>query len=172
VLLWLVLAFKLDSEAEGAEQAGYVVGGWVAALAIALILRGVYVLARRRKVAFLSPWIFVIAAVIGLLVKLGDIGEAAKRDEQASRIATQLPGEESKPVRECIEGGVAAYQDASAEERAVMTRADYEQLIGRACKEYERRGLFEKGELDRAQLTAIVAEIVAEMRASGELSPS
>jgi hypothetical protein len=53
-----------------------------------------------------------------------------------------------------------------------MTRADYEQLIGRACKEYERRGLFEKGELDRAQLTAIVAEIVAEMRASGELSPS
>jgi uncharacterized membrane protein len=85
VLLWLVLAFKLDSEAEGAEQAGYVVGGWVAALAIALILRGVYVLARRRKVAFLSPWIFVIAAVIGLLVKLGDIGEAAKRDEQASR---------------------------------------------------------------------------------------
>jgi hypothetical protein len=98
VLLWLVLAFKLDSEAEGAEQAGYVLGGWVAALAIALILRGVYVLARRRKVPFLSPWIFVIAAVIGLLVKLGDIGEArearrARRRESRhnSRAASPSP---------------------------------------------------------------------------------
>jgi hypothetical protein len=53
-----------------------------------------------------------------------------------------------------------------------MTREDYEQLIGRACKEYERRGLFERGELDREQLTAIVTEIVGKMRANGELSTS
>jgi hypothetical protein len=172
VVLWLVLSFMLDPNAEGAEQAGYVVGGWVAALAIAAALRGLYVLARRRSVAFLSPWLFVIAAVIGVLVKLPDIGETAERQEQASRIAARTPGEESEQVRECIEGGVDAYQEASADERALLTREAYEKLIGRACKEYERRGLFERGELDRAQLTAIVQEIFAEMRANGELPGS
>jgi hypothetical protein len=168
VVLWLLLSFKLDPNAEAAEQAGYVVGGWVAALAIAAAIRGLYVLARRRSVPFLSPWLFVIAAVIGVLVKLPDIGEKAERQQQASQIAARTPGEESQPVRECIEGGVDAYREASAGERALLTREAYEKLIGRACKEYERRGLFERGELDRAQLTAIVQE----MRANGELSGS
>lgn len=172
VALWLVLALKLDDDASGSEQAGFVVGGWVATLALALAIRALYWVIRGRKVPFWAPWIFVIAAAIGLVLKLGDIGEATERSEQAERIAARSPGEESKQVRDCIEGGVAGYQDASAKERAALPRDAYEELIGRACKEYERRGLFDRGELDRAELTRITEEIVAEMRAEGELPPA
>jgi hypothetical protein len=49
-------------------------------------------------------------------------------------------------------------------------------MIGRMCKEAERRGLFEQEGLDEAQvkakMTAIAEEVYLEMLESGELSSS
>ena len=167
--MWLLLAFRLDGDSSGSEQAGYVTGWYFGTFLIALAVRGVYYAVRGRKIAFWSPWVFVIAAAIGLLAKLPDAAEALKQEEQVERVAAQVPGKESEDVRDCIEGGVAHWGEATPEERAEVPRDVYEKLIGRACAEAERRGLFEKGEVDQAQLTAIVEEIVAEMRANGEI---
>lgn len=87
-MLWVVLASRVDPGAEGAEQAGYLVGSWLSTLAFALLIRFGYWLIRRRKVAFLSPWVFVIAAAIGLVVKLGDAGDQIRRDEQSTRVVS------------------------------------------------------------------------------------
>src|SRR5215210_1106634 len=66
---WIVLSYRRpDDDVSGAEQAGQVTGSLIGTLLIALLVRLVYVKLLRRKdrVGFWSPWIFVIAAVIGL----------------------------------------------------------------------------------------------------------
>jgi hypothetical protein len=175
--LWLLLGFKLSPDAaSGSEQAGYVTGGYVLTLVVAAVIRGVYYLVRRRQVPFWSPWLLVIAAAIGLLAKLPDIGKAAERSENVASAEAKLPGRESPGVRECIEGGFQRYSEVSAEERNVLSRADWQKLIGRMCKEAERRGLFEQEELDdatvQAKMTEIAEDVYVEMLESGELSSS
>jgi hypothetical protein len=79
-----VLSYRRpDDDVSGAEQAGQVTGSLIGTLMIALLLRLVYVklLRRNDRIGFWSPWIFVIAAVIGLL--------GAQRE---------LAGRESDPV--------------------------------------------------------------------------
>ena len=74
VVLWLLACLRIaDDDMTGAERAGYVVGSFVAPLLLALLGRLVYWLIRGRRVAFWSPWIFVIAAGIGLLALLGNL---------------------------------------------------------------------------------------------------
>jgi hypothetical protein len=175
--LWLLLAFKLDSDASGgAEQAGYVAGGYVLTIVLAAVIRGVYYLVRRRQVPFWSPWLLVIAAAVGLLARVPDIGKAAERSENVAAAEAKLPGDESQAVTECIEGGFQRYNEVSAEERKVFSRADWQKMIGRMCKEAERRGIFEQEELGeaalQAKMTEIAEEVYVEMVESGELSSS
>ena len=56
-------------------QLGEVIGSLVVTLAVAAILRGIYWLIRSRSVPFWSPWVFVVAAVIGLLARVGQLSD-------------------------------------------------------------------------------------------------
>jgi hypothetical protein len=164
VLLWLVLSFRLSGSDDGAaHEAGYVVGVLAIPLLVAMAIRGAYVFFRKES-PFWSPWVFVIAAVIGFLPRIGDIGDAVQRSEQVDRIAKITPGEESDAVRDCIDGAVSGYDDASPEARAALTRAQWDELIARACRKAERRGLFDRDKLDRKQMESIVVETLDEMQ--------
>jgi hypothetical protein len=75
---WIALSYRPpDEDVSDAEQTGQVIGSVVGSLLIALLLRLVYVklLRRRAGLRFWSPWIFVIAAVIGVLARAGNAGE-------------------------------------------------------------------------------------------------
>lgn len=85
ILLWLLLAARGSDSDETARDLGAVFGSWVASLAIALLIRLAYVkLVRRRAgLSFWSPWIFVIAAAIGLLARVPDLAEEQDSRSQA-----------------------------------------------------------------------------------------
>jgi hypothetical protein len=170
VAVWLVLAFSPPTMEPVSAQAGQIAGGYFATLLLAAAVRGLYVLVRRRRVPFWSPWLFVIAAVIGLMAKAPQIAENAERSEMAASIEQRSPGDESQPVRECIAGYVARYNEVPEAERQVLTREVHERMAGRICKEAERRGLFAQEQLDQAALTQVVEDVVSEMRDSGELA--
>lgn len=59
-------------QAEGAEEAGYVVGTVFGVVAIALVVRFVYVRLRpaESRPAYWSPWIVVIAAALMMLTRI------------------------------------------------------------------------------------------------------
>ena len=83
VALWVLLAGPPTVETDsGAEYAGAFVGGLLITLAIASVLRFVYVRFVRRGRPLLSPWLFVIAAFVGLLGKLGNLAE--ENEERAT----------------------------------------------------------------------------------------
>jgi uncharacterized membrane protein len=86
VLLWLVLSYgSVGTEAgeSGAYNLGRVMGAAAFSLAVGLVIRFVYVKARRGNAPpFWSPWIFVIAAGVALVALLSNAGERA-RDESA-----------------------------------------------------------------------------------------
>jgi 4-hydroxybenzoate polyprenyltransferase len=71
-LLYLVVISI--GQAGDAEEAGYVVGTVVGVLAIALVVRLVYVRLRPSdsRPAFWSPWIVVIAAIVMVLTRVID----------------------------------------------------------------------------------------------------
>ena len=152
VLLWLLFSVRRLDGASGAEQAGYVFGTLFFTLAIAAILRLVYVKLVRRKarLPFLSPWLFIIAAAIGLLALIGRVaGDLAERSE-AERVVQASAGSESADVVDCVEGGLTAYDDAGPEHpaRQEFSRDEYTKVLVRVCREAERRGLFERGEAE------------------------
>ena len=76
LLAYLVLCFRLpDDDVGGAEGAGYIFGTYLVTLLVALALWAIVHFASRRKkgLPFASPWILVIAAVVGLLSLLGNM---------------------------------------------------------------------------------------------------
>jgi hypothetical protein len=75
VLAWIFFSMQITSGESLAYQLGEVVGALAVTLAVAAVIRGLYWLIRRRSVQFWSPWLFVIAAVIGALARLGRAGE-------------------------------------------------------------------------------------------------
>ena len=77
VLAWIFFSSQITPDESVAYQLGEVVGGLAVTLAAAAVIRGVYWLIRRRSVPFASPWLFVIAAVIGLLARAGRAGEGS-----------------------------------------------------------------------------------------------
>ncbi len=73
IAAWILLSVKLPEEdADAAYVAGYVVGRPVTALVLVLVVRVVYWLVRGRRIPFWTPWIFVAAAVLGLLVRFSE----------------------------------------------------------------------------------------------------
>jgi hypothetical protein len=78
VVLWIVFSFGSGDVAgadTGVEKAGRVTGGLLFTLGVGLVLRFLYVKLRRSETrAFWSPWIFVIAAVVGFLATAGNAG--------------------------------------------------------------------------------------------------
>ena len=66
------LAVISIGQAEGAEEAGYVVGTVLAVVAIALVVRLIYVRLRpaESRPAYWSPWIVVIAAALMMLTRI------------------------------------------------------------------------------------------------------
>jgi Uncharacterised protein family UPF0547 len=86
ILLWLItvlpLAAALTDEGEGsAEGTGAYVGAIIASLGVAGLIRLVYTFIRKRR--FMSPWIFVIAAVLAILSTVGQ-----QNSEEARAAAT------------------------------------------------------------------------------------
>jgi hypothetical protein len=77
VLAWLALSGggATEGSESGAETAGRIFGALALPLVLAMLLRLLYVkvLVRSRRRPFLSPWIFVIAAAVGLLASIGRI---------------------------------------------------------------------------------------------------
>jgi hypothetical protein len=82
VLAWVVLSVGYVGEGEtGGETAGRVAAALVLPLAVALLARLVYVKLLARSRPCWSPWIFVVAAGVGLLFS---VARAAERDGDAA----------------------------------------------------------------------------------------
>jgi hypothetical protein len=75
VAAWIFFSIQVTPGESVAYQLGEVIGAMAVTLAVAAALRGIYWLIRGRRVAFWSPWLFVVAAVIGLLVRLGQLSD-------------------------------------------------------------------------------------------------
>src|SRR5688500_442747 len=84
--LWLLLSIPPRESDDLAYYLGQIFGSALVVLGVALLGRLVYWLARRRAVGFWSPWIFVIAAVIALVPRLADVGEATQRQDKAETL--------------------------------------------------------------------------------------
>jgi len=70
------------AQAENAEEAGYVVGVLLGAVAVAIAARFIYVRLRpaQSRPSFWSPWIIVLAALILLLLRIANaVGNVASR---------------------------------------------------------------------------------------------
>ena len=80
LLAYAVFCFRLpDTDVSGAEAAGYIVGTYVVTLLLALAVWSIVHLATRRRkgLPFASPWIFAIAAALGLLSLLGNLSSGS-----------------------------------------------------------------------------------------------
>lgn len=76
-LVYLLVASLV--QADGAREMGYVVGSLIGVLALALLVRFIYVRVRPASVrpAFWSPWIPVIAAVLMVLIRIARLTDGS-----------------------------------------------------------------------------------------------
>lgn len=75
VAAWIFFSVQVTAGESVSYQLGEVIGSLAVTLAVAAILRGIYWLIRGRSVPFWSPWLFVVAAVIGLLARAGQLSD-------------------------------------------------------------------------------------------------
>jgi hypothetical protein len=174
---WVVFSYRPpDNDVSGAEQAGQMIGSLVGTLLIALLLRLVYVklLRRRDAIGFWSPWIFVIAAFLGLFALIGNVAERESDPEnrEASAFVETSTGSRSAAVEECLFGALDEYDSAPSDHptKVAFARGEFKEIVLRACQKAEARDLFDE-ELSPEELAALLEETIAEMERSGELSP-
>lgn len=172
-LVWLLLSIpnaELPGES-GAESAGRVVGAAVVPLLVALLLRALYVkvLARRRQRPVWSPWIFVIAAALALLVACGRVASREAERQEARSLVEDASGSHSEDVVDCVDGALDSMEDADSASLP-FSPAQSKRIFVRVCQEAERRGLDRRGKPPTPrELVPLVEDVVAEMRARGEL---
>jgi hypothetical protein len=164
-LFWLVGSFGSISTEEAdttAEKSGSVAGSLVFPLLVGLIARLLYtkVARRRDSLPYWSPWIFVIAGVVGLVATFATAGE-------------RVQGDSASDIAACVQGGLEAFDETSAEEKTALaaegiTREKAREIAVRACHRADEEGLLDEG-FDAAKTRAITLEVIAEMRARGEL---
>jgi len=77
IAAWILFSLRPPEGRAGSEQAGYVVGSLVGTLLLALLIRFLYVKVTSGRRVW-SPWLFVIAAAIGLLGLIARVGDAAE----------------------------------------------------------------------------------------------
>lgn len=165
MLAWLLFSFanaNFEPGDAGATKTGKVLGAGVVPLVVAIVVRLLYVhvLRRRDSLPFWSPWVFAMAAVLGLFLTAADARERGG-EQSASDVAV------------CSKAAMQEYEAASSAEKAAFrdagfTRDKLKTLFSRACKRADEQGLMDE-EYDPEKMRPIVEDVVADMRANGEL---
>jgi len=126
VVLWVVLSIPSalrNGDDQPGQTVGALLGGLLGTFAIALLLRVIYVRLVARERPVLSPWVFVIAAALALMVNLGQVGkEGTEReagDPEAGQPATAASPED---LLVALPGGVR-YETIPAAQRQEIERS-------------------------------------------------
>ena len=138
---------------------------------LALAARFVYLrIFLRRPWRVWSPWLFVVAASLGVL-SFGGVWLAEERNERNER----LSGAALADWREgCILGGIQSYDALPADDptRLAFTRAEMIQVLDRFCATAAEEGYA----IDRAptedeevELQQLMQDVLAEMESEGSL---
>jgi len=102
VVLWLLMSIPnalRSGDENGAQTVGALFGGLLSTLVIALLLRFVYVRLMAKGRALWSPWVFVIAAGLALLVNLGQAADEAETASGALQQPAHPLGEPPQRLR-------------------------------------------------------------------------
>jgi hypothetical protein len=165
VFTFTLTAFPLSS---------YRLGSFAGTLAIALVLRFLYVKLNRRRpgLSVVSGWVFVIAfgiAVLGAPGRHRDNVEAAGSAAAGSRAAERQglvssPDEATRSQR-CL--GLALDDwETIPQVRSAWPKPQYRKLAGRVCEQADREGVLRNdGLILDEDLQPILAAVAADMRA-------
>lgn len=165
VFTFTLTAFPLSS---------YRLGSFAGTLAIALVLRFLYVKLNRRRpqLEIVSGWVFVIALGIALLGTPGrhrDKAEAAASTAAGSRAAERQglvsSADEATRSHRCL--GIALDEwETMPRLRNNWPKPTYRKLAGRVCEQAEREGVLRiDGSILDEDLQPIVAAVYADMQA-------
>ena len=140
---------------------------------LALAARFVYLrifLRRHRPWRVWSPWLFVVAASLGVL-SFGGVWLAEEQNERDER----LSGSELADWQEgCILGGIQSYDALPADDptRLEFTRAEMIRVLDRFCTTAAEEGYAidrAPTEDEEADLQELMQDVLAEMEAEGSL---
>ncbi len=169
VFTFTLTAFPLNS---------YRLGSFAGTLAIAFVLRFLYVKVNRRRpgLPIVSGWVFVIAFALAVLGTPGRhrIADDKAFTEASSRSAESqglvASADEATPVQRCI--GLALDQwEITPQIRSAVPKPLFRQNAGRVCEQGERDGVLRNDGLIMPEdlqsvLDAVRADLRAEARAS------
>jgi len=126
VALWVLMSIPSalrNGDDQPGQTVGALLGGLLGTFAIALLLRVIYVRLVARERPVLSPWVFVIAAVLALMVNLSQVAnETAEREAgepEAGQAATAASPED---LLVALPEGVR-YETISAAQRQEIERS-------------------------------------------------
>ena len=113
---------------------------------LASIIRGLYVAVKQRRgnerVRFISPWLFVLAAILSVITFTGDRlreDDATNRSGVTQGIAQ--PRKEVTPKQRCITKALEQIRDATPTQRAAIPAGtNVKAFVMRLCANAERRG--------------------------------
>lgn len=140
---------------------------------LALAGRFVYLrvaLRRGRSWRVWSPWLFVVAASLGVVSFVG-VWAAEERNERSER----LTGSELADWRQgCLSGGVQSYDALPADDptRLAFTRGEMIRVIDRFCTTAAEEGYAvdrSPTEEEQAELQELMQDVLADMESEGEL---
>jgi hypothetical protein len=165
VFTFTLTAFPLSS---------YALGLFAGTLALALVLRFVYVKLNRRRpqLSVVSGWVFVIALGIAVLGAPGrhSANPAAAGSTTAGNRAAQSHGlvssaDDATRSQRCL--GIALDEwEAMPRVQTVWPKPQYRTLAGRVCEQADRESVLRNdGLILDEDLRPIMAAIVADMRA-------
>lgn len=169
IAAWLLFSIPRRGTDGTAYWLGQILGAAFVALSIPLVIRLVYWRIKDRRPAFWTPWIFALAAVLALFVRVNTrVSEEMARKDKAETLVARTSGPKSDDVRECVFGAIDEYEtNYQARERMDLTEEQLEKLAVNVCQELERRDLFREGAVRRK--LAVMREVMARMQAQGEL---
>jgi hypothetical protein len=158
----------------------YGLGSFAGYLAIALVLRFLYVKLNRRRtgLSIASGWVFVIAFVLAVLGAPGrhqianDKASTAAASKAAERQGLVSREDEATAVQRCIGISLEAWE-ATPQIRRAVPKPLFRKNAGRVCEQGERDGVLRNDGLimpDDLQpvLDAVRADMQAEARAAGK----